>query len=61
MAAITSPGNVVTTAGQLAQIPLTVGDTADNAQLEYRIVGGPPGAYVNWNSGTDGRLENPPP
>jgi hypothetical protein len=51
-AAITSPGNLVTTAGQLAQISLKVGDTADNAWLSYAIAGGPPGAYVNWNSAT---------
>ena len=51
-AEITSPGTVVTTAGQLAQIPLTVGDTASNAVPYYSIVGGPPGAYVNWNSAT---------
>ena len=51
-AAITSPGNLVTTAGQLAQISLKVGDTADNASLYYAIAGGPPGSYVNWNSAT---------
>ena len=51
-AAITSPGNLVTTAGQLAQISLKVGDTADNAPLYYKIAGGPPGSYVNWNSAT---------
>ena len=51
-AAITSPGNLVTTAGQLAQISLKVGDTAANAWLYYAIAGGPPGAYVNWNSAT---------
>jgi ricin-type beta-trefoil lectin protein/putative Ig domain-containing protein len=51
-AEITSPGNVVSTAGQLAQIPLTAGDTASNAVLDYSIAGGPPGAYVNWNSAT---------
>lgn len=49
-AAITSPGNLVTTAGQLAQVPLKVADTADNAWLYYAIAGGPPGSYVNWNS-----------
>lgn len=51
-AAITSPGNLVTTAGQLAQVSLKVGDTADNARLYYEIAGGPPGAYVNWNDNT---------
>jgi Ricin-type beta-trefoil lectin domain/Putative Ig domain len=51
-AAMTSPGNLVTTAGQLAQIPLKVGDTASNAWLYYGVAGGPPGAYVNWNSAT---------
>ena len=51
-AAITSPGNLVTTAGQLAQISLKAGDTADNAPLYYKIVGGPPGSYVNWNTAT---------
>jgi Putative Ig domain/Ricin-type beta-trefoil lectin domain len=51
-AAIASPGNLVTTAGQLARIPLKVGDPADNAWLYYAIVGGPPGSYVNWNSST---------
>jgi hypothetical protein len=51
-AAITSPGNLVTTAGQLAQISLKVGDTAANAWLYYAIAGGPPGVYVNWNSAT---------
>lgn len=54
-AAITSPGNLVTTAGQLARIPLKVGDTASNAWLYYGVAGGPPGSYVNWNSAaTDG-------
>lgn len=47
---VTSPGNLVTTAGQLAQISLKVGDTASNAWLYYEIAGGPPGAYINWNS-----------
>jgi hypothetical protein len=51
-AAITSPGNLVTTAGQLAQVSLKVGDTADNARLYYEIAGGPPGAYVNWDDTT---------
>jgi len=51
-AAITSPGNLTSTAGQLAQISLKVGDTADNASLYYAIAGGPPGAYVNWDSAT---------
>jgi len=51
-AAITSPGNLMTTAGQLAQISLKVSDTADNAWLYYAIAGGPPGSYVNWNSTT---------
>ena len=49
-AAITSPGNLTTTAGQLAQISLKVGDTASNASLYYKIAGGPPGAYINWNA-----------
>jgi Ricin-type beta-trefoil lectin domain/Putative Ig domain len=47
---ITSPGNLTTTAGQLAQISLKVGDTASNASLYYKIAGGPPGAYINWNA-----------
>ena len=58
--AITSPGNPVTTAGQVAQMPLKVGDTADNVWLYYAIAGVPPGSYVNWNSAYAGRLENPP-
>lgn len=56
---ITSPGNLVTTAGQAAQVPFTARDTADNVTAYYTLAGAPPGISVSLALGSTDAWQSP--